>query len=765
MSVTGNIGNEQVELTNAATEDTLKQLLATMKTMNQSILKTSSVSGTSSGATTANAAATQLGVSLTRLNPAVAAVQAGFNILSNMVSGLANRVGFVAGAFVNFATQAMQGTATMSSFYGALSQVTSAIPLLGGVLGPIVGLFQKMAEFQEANMSQYQRLTAVGINFGGSLTNLRMAASNAYMTLDDFGRLMSENSKTFAKMGGTVNTGAEAFSRMSNTIMKSFGPELTAMGYTTAQVNQGLASYIEMTGGRGAAEIKNTGAIIASSAAYMEQLNGLAEITGKSREAQVEEMKRQASNAAFEAKMQGMSEKEKEKAMAGLAFALATGGKGAAEAFQAEVMGVGPTTKAAQQYTAMYSEAAAGQRRSAQMVTDSTKSRNDMENQYMANRRAQLRDSDKYGEQQKYAMTTMNGAYGQQMQETESATNTMRKQTEESVRAALEKKRLQDTEASVMANANLALKDFGSMVMGFLTPVIAAFTPLMGKIIESFKEFMKTVDLPGLGKQLGVLAKHITEYIQNVFSPAGRDKIVNDLKYYLQLIMIEIKKAIIPWYTESDAGKDKGKLDAEKAMIDKTAAQTRLKGKALEEENAAIDKRLAATKKTTDLAESTSTGEKAGAWAGAIGGAGSGAYMGTLAGPLGVAIGALTGALIGAVAGSGVGGDIGKWFASSSPTPEKRNTGSLGKTGNLFENFGSGTPVELHGSESVLTPDQMAKLVTNAVTASQNNNLQASIQQLNSLTKDMLTVMKESSENIKRNVAATKSLNRNLFPT
>ena len=305
MSVTGNIGNDQVEFINAASEDTLKQLLATMKTMNQSILKMNSSGGGGTGSASANGSAAQLGATLTRLNPAVTAVQVSFNILSNIVGSLATRVGVVAGAFVNFATQAAQGTATISSFYGALSQAASAIPLLGGVLGPVVSLFQKMVEFQEANMSQYQRLTAVGINFGGSLTNLRMAASNAYMTLDDFGRLMSENSKTFAKMGGNVNTGAEAFARMSNQMMRSFGPELTAMGFTTNQVNQGLASYIEMTGGRGAAEMKNTGAIIASSAAYMEQLNGLAEITGKSREAQAEEMKRQSANAAWEAKLQG----------------------------------------------------------------------------------------------------------------------------------------------------------------------------------------------------------------------------------------------------------------------------------------------------------------------------------------------------------------------------------------------------------------------------------------------------------------------------
>ena len=51
--VTGTIGNEPVELNNAATEETLKKLLASMKVLNQSILKMTPTgsSGSNAGAT------------------------------------------------------------------------------------------------------------------------------------------------------------------------------------------------------------------------------------------------------------------------------------------------------------------------------------------------------------------------------------------------------------------------------------------------------------------------------------------------------------------------------------------------------------------------------------------------------------------------------------------------------------------------------------------------------------------------------------------
>ena len=46
-----------------------------------------------------------------------------------------------------------------------------------------------------------------------------------------------------------------------------------------------------------------------------------------------------------------------------------------------------------------------------------------------------------------------------------------------------------------------------------------------------------------------------------------------------------------------------------------------------------------------------------------------------------------------------------------SPTGEPRDTGSLGKTGRLFENFGRQSNMLLHGIESVQTPEQTAEIM------------------------------------------------------
>ena len=141
------------------------------------------------------------------------------------------------------------------------------------LLGGVIGLFAKLAEMQEQELAAYRKLTEVGVNFGGTLTSIREAALRSYMSLDQFADLMSKNSDTFTKLGGSVNQGAEAFAGLSNKLISSqAGSYLLALGYTAEQLNTGLATYISISGYRSAKELKNSGAMIAGSG--MTYLNG-----------------------------------------------------------------------------------------------------------------------------------------------------------------------------------------------------------------------------------------------------------------------------------------------------------------------------------------------------------------------------------------------------------------------------------------------------------------------------------------------------------
>jgi hypothetical protein len=104
-------------------------------------------------------------------------------------------------------------------------------------------------------------------------------------------------------------------------------------------------------------------------------------------------------------------------------------------------------------------------------------------------------------------------------------------------------------------------------------------------------------------------------------------------------------------------------------------------------------------------------------------------------------------------------GEISKLTSSKEWRPEmaipKRATGSLGMTGNLFENWGSGTKVELHGKEAVVTPAQMDSIV--------NNSMAMGIETLNMQVAELIRTNKEMADYARRNVDATRSLSGDLF--
>lgn len=340
--VTGRIGNEEVELNNAATEATLKLLL-------QASL--AAAKGSKEELSKIAAMAAKAGLdsdSITQANQAVQATTPQMNALGKASFMLGATFGQVEGILK---TVWNTGQLLASGNAQASQVLNNMATMLPGPLAAVTRGLSALASFQEGMLTQYQTLTKAGVNFGGSLTDLRLAASQTYMTMQEFTQLASANAGTFAKMGGSVDAGARAFVGISNTLNKSeMGTGLRALGYTTQEVNQGLIDYINITGGRTRKELQNTDALAKGATEYLEQLDGLSKLTGESKEALAAKMKEDAANQAWEGYLLTLDEEGRKKANAAKLEAEARGGKGAAQALQAKLMGLPPMTEAAQKF-------------------------------------------------------------------------------------------------------------------------------------------------------------------------------------------------------------------------------------------------------------------------------------------------------------------------------------------------------------------------------------------------------------------------------
>lgn len=475
--VTGTIGNQPVELNNAATEATLRQLLAAVKGQ--------------AGAANVGGLAGQT------LNPQT--VQQANNALKGMYN-VGTRAGSAIGTFVNildankagvqnFFSKLNQGTVQTSDLIGAFTKIP-------GPLGVVATGFQLLAGYQEKNFDAYQKSTAAGVSFGGSLTDLRVAAAKTSLTLDQFASLIKENNKTFLLLGGSVNEGAKNFVSFSQSLTQGqTGRELRALGFTTEQINSGFAAMLASQGGLSRQEQQNMGVVTAGAKQLFMQMDSLAQLTGEQREEQERAMKERAANEAIQNYLSTLGVVERNKAEAAFNEARMRGGKGAEEALASRLMGIPPLTDRAQQFETVIQGGGRALGNLAKDVNDSSKTIQDVQKTGAQVTRS-LAESGRDNKELFRALIMSNDA---QFRETAGAAlradTQARKQGIENLNdeerriaevQADQDKRRAESQAKSMADAKTSLDELTVAFQQMLAPIVNALTPVLKILAELF---------------------------------------------------------------------------------------------------------------------------------------------------------------------------------------------------------------------------------------------------------------------------------------
>jgi hypothetical protein len=558
---------------------------------------------------------------------------------------------------------------------------------------------------------------------------------------------MKENSEAFAKMGGTANDGAIAFSRVNKELIQGeAGQRLMALGYTAEDVSSGLASYIAMTGGRNAQEMKDTKGLSASAGEYLTQLDDLAQITGKTREQQEAALKEANANQAYQSYLLTLDEEGKKKANAAMAEAMAKGGKGAADALQSQLLGLPPMTKAAQEFTAIAPRMAAANNRMAAAVNDASKGVSDIRNAGDELGVAANQTKQDLGDTGKALImgggtfsSTIGAIFGTANRNAQQGVKTL--EDAENQRKTIEavRKQREESQASDMAEAFAGFKELGAELWNVFSPLLSVVTVvanvlgraagIIASVIKAFNTAFEKINqqFDGLGtviKGLTVItlayfaAKKLADAQELIKAKAG-DIIKNrGLTAGTPLYTTEVGTNLAGnTGTKTTGGKsDKlggmGKLTGGLGGIIGGAALD-LASEKLKESG---HDKLAAT---ADIGSSALTG------------AGMGAFLGPM------------GAAIGGVLGAGYG--LYKNMNADETNKDKPKMAD----GGIVTRATAITAGE-SGPEAIIP---LAKF----------ENLQSELQTLNTTMKEVLKYMMDTADNTKKTHDATKSLNGNLF--
>jgi len=698
--------------------------------------------------------------SLGLASAAVGVLSAGISLVTGVFSTLVSATTGVVSNFYSLAqATAISGT-KLSEFYATFKDLP--------IIGRAFGIFSDVIKYQEDLLERFQMITSSGALFGGSLTAMRAAAERSYMSLDDFVEVVGNNSEVFAAIGNTVDSGVKRFVNIQRRLLDSeYGSMMRGLGYTAKTTGEMLAFMMRTQGLVNKDRMGSDKDIIKRTAEYATHLSVVSQLTGKRAEELQKKVEEISTDASYESFLQKVGTEKSDIFRAVMTEIAATGSEDFAKMFKNYAQGMNAPMGEMQVALMNASQGMAGPL--LENIRNAILSGKSLTEVIVMTRKGLGQVGESTGQyiDRLGLVGTALSAIGdptikvaQPLQRYSANLGNLNNITAETIEAERAAARARKGEADRLQKAQENIRNFGNSMMMLVSKIIEPITPHLNlfakafegvartigeafvsivtdpKFIESIDGvvgwFKKSFDTLKNSKTMGDLIvnlglvlidgfKGLWNRIEPVWTgivvPTGKalfmdmlTSLMNAIKGYFGLGTIGIyekAQATLERLTRK-AATPEGLTFLERTVELKGAQQDIAANKeaydaAIKEQKAASDARWAAIKVSTEEA------------------------IAKLRSP-----------------------------AAAQQTPS-RAMGSLGMTGKLFENWGAGTDVTLHGKEAVVTPEQMGGIV--------NNSLASGIETLNMQVAELIRTNKEIADYSRRNVDATRSLSGDLFAT
>lgn len=310
--VTGQFGQEDIILNNAATEATLKQILAAMKVVaakSASEFKNQEEFDKAlKDLATRSQNAAKAGKKFTDSNlrsykaqqKATDAVEDYTDALEDAkgrLSSWANVLRKVASTGLDLLKATSAAATSISTMDGSISGAVDALGQLPGGFGDTIkAVYGPTAAALDRTNKSFQEASQVGANFGGNLNRLVKESGQMGLKMEQLVGIIGKNSESLMLLGGDTATGAKRLSEFGKQMRKSpFFGDLTRLGYSTEGINEGFLNYTKMLAKNGRLQGQTDAQLRQGTATYLENLDAVSKLTGKTKESlQEEENARQA---------------------------------------------------------------------------------------------------------------------------------------------------------------------------------------------------------------------------------------------------------------------------------------------------------------------------------------------------------------------------------------------------------------------------------------------------------------------------------------
>ena len=740
---------------NGVSEALLEELLKSNQAQVAVLQKlANSFSSTNASSPTAGLAGTSKAA--TGLSVALNVLQSGFNLLSGLLSRMGSIVGQTIGHFVNlgenlfnFAKQAAYGTAQLSDFINVFKD----LPLVGRAFQ----LFAGVIKYQEELLVVYRNLSNSGATFGGSLQSMNSAANQAYMSLGEFAKVVGNNSDLFSGLGaGNVDRGIVAFVDANKRLMgpdSEYSQGILGLGVSAEQASEFLTTTMRAQGFKDKQSTATADQLAKYTNDYVKTLDEMSRLTGVRRDQLDAEVKKAEGDQLFQTYLDSLDAGSSAAVQNMLAMA-APFGTAAVEEVKNRLRGLDtPITEAGTNLAIMSGGASLAGEGLRKALKGTAEEQQAAMSRYLGNIASAtgglVKSVGTVG-QAAGVLGNMVPAEFQRISRIMQAggltfEQAMKKAAEDSAKAA-------KGPAGAFAEAQQNVKRFGSnmneIFMKLIGPLVEPLVKFSGGLLESINTLISS---DGFAAVVDKVTKTMTKMIEwaggafkkisDAFGDGDWKKAFSEafkqLKEGLGNIWEVIKPTMVELWNTVLKPAFVGLLDLmwgafKEWLFGPSAQQLQEQGQQKKEQKVAVrvDEAYYKNQATEQLAG------KEGVTA---------IQINELAKKLKEQ----------AIAENEA--EMRRLNARTQAQPPVRHSGTIGMTGNWWEKKDATLAVQ--AGESVVTKSQMDQIIN---TASQTG-MAESIQQLNSLTAQMLSVMKQTADNTKRTYDATRALNGDLF--
>lgn len=196
------------------------------------------------------------------------------------------------------------GQGSIAQSISALGQVTSNIPVIGEYTKMIADAGAGAFELAESGVESWRSLSSAGAGFNNSILEMQNTAARSRLTLDQFANIVQQNSDNFAAMGGTVTRGADLFAKTSSQMFEGpFGQQLLAMGYSFEEINEMLADNMAVNRRKNMEDEAVRQKVVANTTLLATEMDKVAKLTGQDRKEMEKEMQARMRKGQVEAKI------------------------------------------------------------------------------------------------------------------------------------------------------------------------------------------------------------------------------------------------------------------------------------------------------------------------------------------------------------------------------------------------------------------------------------------------------------------------------